>query len=350
MFEKLIIRNFQSHQKSILTFHEGVNVIIGQSDSGKTAIIRALRWLIWNRPGGDSFRSSWGGKTQIALSVEGGTKLLRIKDTSENEYWMDDEVYTAFGTDVPEVIQSVLNINEINLQSQLDAPFLLSESPGVVASHFNKVAHLDQIDVSVKKVQTWLNDLNRKVISTEEDIVTLKEEVETYKYLDKMEAEVEVLEDMQSRLQTISNQYIKLSRLGTDITNTEAAIQTYKERTKPEKEVDAILSQFDELNALQLKQQSLKDYIKAIEITKEWITKGSKIIPAEKEVDDILDMMEQANKIKTQQIALGKIIKDISVVYDSWNNKEQAVYDMQFDLDGNMPDICPLCDQPIKNK
>ena len=61
MIQSLQINNFQSHKYSVMELHKGVNVIIGPSDSGKTTILRALRWLVWNRPSGDAFRSDWGG-------------------------------------------------------------------------------------------------------------------------------------------------------------------------------------------------------------------------------------------------------------------------------------------------
>src|SRR5512133_726261 len=156
MIKSLAILNFQSHEKSKLDFSPGVNVIVGSSDSGKTAIIRALRWIIWNRPSGDSIRSNWGGATNVLLETEEGI-IRRAKDkTDQYELKLQggkDLVFKAFGTSVPQEIADFLNINEINLQGQLDAPFLLSESPGAVALHFNKVARLDKIDTGLQNIQ-----------------------------------------------------------------------------------------------------------------------------------------------------------------------------------------------------
>ena len=59
MISGLLLKNFQSHKKTILHFHPGVNAIIGKSNSGKTAILRALYWIIYNRPSGISFVSFW---------------------------------------------------------------------------------------------------------------------------------------------------------------------------------------------------------------------------------------------------------------------------------------------------
>lgn len=346
MFDKLIIRNFQSHQKSILTFHEGVNVIIGQSDSGKTAIIRALRWLIWNRPGGDSFRSTWGGKTQVSLSMD-ENKIVRLKDNASNEYYLNETLFKAFGTDTPEDIQAALNVDSINLQSQLDAPFLLSESPGSIASHFNKVAHLDQIDTSLKKVQSWLNEINRKTVSAEEDIETLKAEMETYKYLDKMEIDIEVLEEMDTRYWNLSNRYIKLDRLRIDIVNTEAAIQTYNERIKPEQAVDAILALYDEVKLKSNSLITINSSINEVMSIKSKITAANELLLIEDDVNGILSLMEKANAVKLKQIPLDKLINDIGQTKDDYLRKVTYQEKCIMEFTESMPEICPLCEQPI---
>ena len=82
MIQSVHIQNFQSHKNSTLEFSPGVNIIVGTSDSGKTAIIRALRWVVWNRPSGDSLRSTWGGKTSVEICLDKGS-VERSKDRSD---------------------------------------------------------------------------------------------------------------------------------------------------------------------------------------------------------------------------------------------------------------------------
>ena len=51
------LQNFQSHVKTIIepAGPGFLTVITGPSDSGKTAIIRALKWLLYNQPQGAEF-------------------------------------------------------------------------------------------------------------------------------------------------------------------------------------------------------------------------------------------------------------------------------------------------------
>lgn len=47
--KSIIIKNFQSHANTELELCDGVNVILGNSDVGKTAILRALGWIFLDR-------------------------------------------------------------------------------------------------------------------------------------------------------------------------------------------------------------------------------------------------------------------------------------------------------------
>jgi exonuclease SbcC len=165
MIHSILITNFQSHKETELIFSPGVNIILGQSDSGKTAIFRALCWPTWNRPVGDEFRSDWGGETKIELRLD-ESRIIRSKD-KENIYQIDDnEPLKAFGKDVPVEISKILNIDETNIQQQLDSPFLLTESPGEVAKHFNHIAHLEQIDKSLSFLNAGIKRINRQSPTT----------------------------------------------------------------------------------------------------------------------------------------------------------------------------------------
>ena len=165
MIKTLEINNFQSHKKTLLNFHPGVNVIIGTSDSGKSAVLRALRWVCTGIPRGDGFRSHWGGDTEVSLETD-NCIVTRGKTNADNVYLLNEETeFRAFGTEVPEEITAALNLDEsVNLQKQLDQPYLISETPGAVAQHFNRMAHLEKIDIGLKKC-TIPNQSNRAIHS-----------------------------------------------------------------------------------------------------------------------------------------------------------------------------------------
>ena len=214
MIQRLHITNFQSHENTELDFHKGVNIIVGTSDSGKSAIIRALRWLVWNRPSGEAFRSHWGGPTKVIVDTDEAI-VSRLRD-KENQYALGDTHFNAVRTDVPEEIQKALNMTELNLQTQLEMPFLLAMSPGEVASYFNDIAGLSKIDTSLQYINRSISQFQNTLKFKESEKEKKEESLKSFEHLEKFEAGVEAAETLHSDFLTLITSKNKLSGLMDD--------------------------------------------------------------------------------------------------------------------------------------
>ena len=349
MIKSLNILNFQSHEKTNLEFSPGVNIIIGSSDSGKTAIIRAMRWVIWNRPSGNSICSNWGGKTSVNLETEGGY-VSRSKDKTDT-YLLDvgkgkDNTFKAFGTSVPEEISKFLNINEINLQSQLDAPFLLSETPGVVASHFNKVARFDKIDTSTANVKKWITDLNSDInrlgITIEEKTEALKE----YNYLEKAEVDLEVLEEMDKRYVNLLQKQTKLETLIIDTKGLKSDIKFESKILVYEKPLSVILDNIDTLAEVDVEQVKLDRIVSEIKQINENLLQFNQVLILE---EPLLNMLKLLKDKETSEEERKRLYRAITTVKSTKQQvikatDDKAALDEKFE--SVFPSICPLCSKP----
>ena len=72
MIQELKVKNYQSHKETSLTLHSGVNVIVGNPQNGKSALLRSLVWLKDNRPLGFRFNSWFSGNepTEVEVRVD----------------------------------------------------------------------------------------------------------------------------------------------------------------------------------------------------------------------------------------------------------------------------------------
>ena len=165
MIRKVAIQNFQIHKQTVLEFKEGMNVIAGSSDNGKSSIIRAIRWVLMNRPTGFAFHTH-GAKDDTAVCLVFGDYECVTRQKGEKNsggYHHRDKTYAALRTDVPPEIERVLNLSDINIQSQHDPYFLLQDSPGEVAKKLNVVAGLGIIGDTIKKANNVVRDRKEAV-------------------------------------------------------------------------------------------------------------------------------------------------------------------------------------------
>lgn len=278
MIKSLEIQNLQSHKNSKLEFVPGVNVIIGKSDTGKSAIIRALYWLIWNKPLGDSIRSNWGGDVKVQAILD-DCEITRIRS----------EAKKAFEQDITDELIQQLNINSINFKSQKDDFFLIKDSPGQIAEHFNKIAHIDQIGIGESNINKWIRNLQNDLKNENVNLELYQENLKRYDHLDKFEIDVELLEQLETQLINKSNLYSKLEELIENIKNTEKEIEQKSSILEMEKDINAILDLIDKRNEKDIEIESLENLIDDVVDSRELQTKSeTKINKLQKEFNELM--------------------------------------------------------------
>lgn len=239
MISKISIQNFQSHKDSELEFVPGVNVIIGPSDQGKSAIIRALRFVLENRPLGDDICSDWGGETNVTIEVQEGNTVSRIKDKDRNQYLINETVFKAFGHNPPEEVAQVLNMDDFNLQYQNEPPFMISLEPGQAAKVLNQAASISDIDLATKNIKSWKASAKTEKEQNERIVEHKTKELERYGALSELEGALVAVEQQERKLQ---NDQRLIGILEKHI----EGIKKYKAILRHKKTVRALLTQIKE--------------------------------------------------------------------------------------------------------
>ena len=194
MLQKIEIRNFQSHKATNMALGDRVNVIQGNSDCGKSAVMRALNWLIFN-PAGDYFVSDWAksptGKAikepcEVTVHVDGHV-ITRRRDKDFNGYILDGQTFEATRNSVPQQVAAILGLGEVNIQRQLDPPFLLSMSAGDVSRYINSLVNLTRIDTWTAAVNGRYKSLLKDVERYGKEAEARQAEVDSYGWLPGLE-------------------------------------------------------------------------------------------------------------------------------------------------------------------
>ena len=332
MITKIEIKNFQSHKNTVLEFDKGVNVICGESDNGKSAVIRAIRWVVENQPQGtEKINSNWNEDFKEPLSVKLYTEkgyVERIRDKKRNGYNIckngeKEIVLDAIGKGVPKEVTDFLNVSDVNFQFQLDPPYLLTKSAGEASKYLNEIVHLDSIDKIMSIADSDKRQLSSEQKIVESDIKKLEEELKNTEWIDEAE-----------RL------YTRVSKYDEHISSSNDELIGLNEQ----------ISEHESLKIVDLtKQKELVEKIESISVPdiseldediKEYEESAAKIIDVSKpeklieriESISVPDISELDEDIKEYELRNEEILK---------LNKERE------ELKARMPAICPYCGNPI---
>lgn len=214
--EKIILVNFQSHVYSELSLSRGVNVIVGPSDSGKTAIMRALRWNMFNDPSGVEFVREGESEVSVTVRFQNHVEVERRRSRSKNQYILrrpDEEelIFEGFGKNVPKEIEEAIGIKKImlddkkslplNFSDQLDGPFLLQETDAYKAQAIGRMVGVDLLDETMRDTLRDKKQISLRRELMEKDLEETEKTLEAFSDLDD---QIILRERVEKLLNTVS--------------------------------------------------------------------------------------------------------------------------------------------------
>ena len=334
MITRIEIKNFQSHKNTVLDFKSGVNVFCGESDNGKTAIIRAIRWVAENRPlGTDKLNSTWNDTFKDDMSVKlwllDDIWVERIRNKSLNgyRYFRDGKEVTleATGTDVPQIITDILRLNDVNFQFQMDPPYLLSMSASEASKYFNRIIHLDTIDDTLSVADSDKRSLNSEKKVVEVDINKYKKKLEELEWLDEAE-----------------NIQIRVDKYNSLIWNKEDSIRNIEASISDYENISFDIKNFDKEDSIisEIESICIEDYSDFETSISDYESLSRKIRNFDKE-DSIISEIESIC-IEDYSDFQYSVLEYIEL--EESLRKYEALLKP---LEESLPDICPLCGNKI---
>lgn len=185
----LHIKDFQAHANLTVALDPGITAIVGPSDVGKSAIIRALRWVSQNTPSGEAFLRSGAKRVEVALEVD-GREVTRGRGKGGNTYDLDGKRFEAFGNDIPSEVSSLLRLSPMNFQGQHDGPFWLQETAGEVSRQLNRIVNLDVMDKALSSVDSMLRELRAQEEVSKSRLEQAKTDRQRLKFARQMDTEL----------------------------------------------------------------------------------------------------------------------------------------------------------------
>ena len=374
--KKVHIRNFQSHRNTEVNLKPGINLIVGTSDVGKSAFMRALNLVMHNEVPNREFVTYGEKDATVILEFSDGTIVERVKGANKNAYYatlpdgttiekeklgntssIPEEIYKALGS--PPVDKRYGNLA---YAEQLSPLFLVSLSTTELPRCISELTGLDDYENAAMSLAKSARQFDRKIKETKSRITGFEASMSQYQGLDNELSAYETLIELIEQAESIHNQ----------IEDSENLIAEYKSIIEQGRQIIAEMSQHKSMLNIQddvKKAQTLESNIdNIVEITSDYHRICNQIDSLDNELESAkmmlnTSMIQNLNKCSELEktIKLGfeclneynQVLKngketsqEIQMATDELNEQKQKQENMinSFTEQGL---ICPECKQPM---
>lgn len=286
MIEHLTIRDFQSIEELDIECGS-ITVIHGESDTGKSAVVRALYALAFNDyPKGHVRDGAKASEVSVTVSGEvvrafkgGGTNGYELQRPEKSEKW--DKV----GTEVPAEVTDQLGWRVLELddgskftpsfQQQFDAPFLLTDTPSRRAKVLGTLTNVATLYAAIKEANGW--ERKAKIRGDTQQEILLEVEATFPALEQKVEESKAELFELHALIGKARDAEVKRDKLETihgRLTDAQETVNIAKasivmlEGSNPVTELqraDVLIPRLQGLTALEFNLQSSSDAVRVLE-------------------------------------------------------------------------------------
>jgi exonuclease SbcC len=220
--DRIVLENFQSHEYTDLELSRGLNIFVGESRQGKTAVLRAFQWVYENKPTGKRVVKIGTDCAKVTVYLSNGyiiTRIMETKRSGKNGYEITDpltgevayhntkilpEVQKILGYN-PFVIDSDLQFN-LNFMKQGAGWFLIGDhfSAPLKAKIIGAIYGTHYADAVARELEAEDRKVNEELKRTQTEVQRLEEQVQKYVHLDDLETTISEVEGLLKKIDELS--------------------------------------------------------------------------------------------------------------------------------------------------
>lgn len=325
--KQVVIEHFQSHERTVLDLSPGLNVIVGPSDQGKSAIIRALRWVLYNEPRGTDFIQAGANFARVTLFMDDGVVVRRERSLSgRNRYYLqepgkEEKVFEGFGWEVPPEIAAATGAArlfwdegrgiELNVSRQLEGPFLLMENGAVKARAVGMLGGVHILDAAQEDVQSDLRRRLQEEKKGKQELLALEEELKRFENLPLLEERLLALEALRAEIERLGAVYGELTRLAEEIAACRREMAAQEKLLRLLAPLSRAEALFAELESLAEELAFLKELEGEIAAGKKGVAKAEEIISQTLGLEEAARLVASLESLRQELWQLAEVAQEL---------------------------------------
>lgn len=205
MLTKIELTDFQCHKSLTLNLGK-ITTLVGPSDSGKSAVMRALDWTVFNNGKKALFIRRGAKVASVSITVD---DHIITRTTKDNSYIVDGTELSAIGRSIPVDVSDIFRMSDDNIQRQHEYLFWFSATGAELTRNFNRVVDLSKLDEWVRVGMETEKKFKQDVRYGDKRLDELQEEETSLLPYEKLSKEAEMLsadyDALKSRNEYLSN-------------------------------------------------------------------------------------------------------------------------------------------------
>lgn len=206
---RVVLENFQRHKYTDIVLDKGLNMFVGESGKGKSAILRGIDWVYENQPTGKRMIKRGETFAKVTIYYESGVVISRyteLKTGGKNGFYIYDPITdeeTFENTKSLPLVQekighNILTIDDdyeipLNFSKQGDTWFLIGKgfTPSIKAKLIGSLYDIHIADAVIRDIDKNTKNIELTIKKEEKRIDSYNEKIEAFNYIEEIEAQVE---------------------------------------------------------------------------------------------------------------------------------------------------------------
>lgn len=336
--KSVTVKNFQAHTNSTFNLENGLNLIVGTSDSGKSALARAINFVLYNISESDFVRLK-EKQFEVEIVFADGAVIKRTKGKDINSvsykypHDFDFTTYKAFGNNYPEEVLDFLDrpvytksLGAVSYSDQSNKNFLIEQPASAQPKIISSIVGTDDLQKAADNCSSKVRNYNEQIKISENLIKTLEDKIETdYVNLDEKK---KALDDLLIVVDQISSLETEVLLIDSDIKSYQSINKRGKEAKKNQILHEKIVKTLHDKVDVLINKSSELETISTIIDTNQALT--NKLNSANKKIKYHNSIIKSCIEANTKQIdILSSDMNEISLLSYEHSLLLQNIYDNQ---------------------
>lgn len=203
MIRRIILEGYMSHSHTVIEPAEGLTVLVGENNCGKSAVVSALQTLCTNERGDYMVRHG-AKETRVLVETDDGHLIEWLRKGPTVSYRIDGEDVHRLKGDIPERLHELLRLPKVETEAEAfdihfgeqKSPIFLLNQPGSKAALFfassSDAADLMEMQ---RRHKLHVRDARREEESLSSGIERLEELIGALGPLDELVPRVKALQE-----------------------------------------------------------------------------------------------------------------------------------------------------------